>query len=348
MSTQTISYVEKSLFSRFVDPEIGGLITLLVFVCLVFGLTANSFLSGTTFTSIAFQLPELGLLSLAMLMPIISGGFNLAVTFTANLSGLAMAATLHGLGGANAGPVAIGLGIVAALGTGSLVGGLMGAIIAITGAHPILVSLSMMIFVRGLGEFLTRGGDISGTPDAVQAIGQGTLMGIPAPLLVLVGAVLIWHIVMSRLRLGFSTRMIGSNLEATAYSGISTRRALTLVYTLSGFMCGPRGHCDACALQLRAGRAWRSLPSDHCAGVLSRRRGPVWWVWTGVAGRHRPRDFAGHCLRPESAWRKPASCNRAVGRLFAGDHGRPLGLGEPAPANYVEPPPPIVRQLKER
>ncbi len=226
---------------RFVDPEIGALLALLVFVCLVFSLTSSSFLSATTFTSVAFQLPELGLLTLAMLMPIISNGFNLAVTFTANLSGLAMAATLHAFGGVDAGALAIVLGVAAALATGSAVGWLMGMIIAITGAHPILVSLSMMIFVRGLGEFLTQGGDISGMPDAVQAIGQGVLFGIPAPMFVFVGAVLLWYVVMSRTRLGFTTRMVGSNLEATRYSGISTRRSLTLIYTLSGLMCGLAG-----------------------------------------------------------------------------------------------------------
>ena len=199
--------------ARLVDPEIGALLALLVFVCLVFSLTSPSFLSGATFTSVAFQLPELGLLTLAMLMPIISNGFNLSVTFTANLSGLAMAAVLHAFGGVDAGALAIALGIVAALATGSAVGWLMGGIIAITGAHPILVSLSMMIFVRGLGEFLTHGGDISGMPDAVQAIGQGTLFGIPAPMFVFVAAVLLWYVVMSRTRLGFTTRMVGSNLE---------------------------------------------------------------------------------------------------------------------------------------
>ena len=208
---------------------------------MVFGVTVDNFLSPTTFTSIAFQLPELGLLSLAMLMPIISGGFNLAITFTANLSGLTMAAVLHSFGGADAGALAIVLGIAAALGTGALVGWLMGVIIATTGAHPILVSLSMMIFVRGLGEFLTRGGDISGTPSAVQAIGQGTVLGVPAPILVFAGAVLLWHVVMLRTRLGFATRMIGSNLEATRYSGVPTRRMLTFIYTLSGLMCGLAG-----------------------------------------------------------------------------------------------------------
>jgi simple sugar transport system permease protein len=152
-----------------------------------------------------------------------------------------MAWVLQSRGGVDAGLWAVALGVAAALATGALVGWLMGVIIAYTGAHPILVSLSMMIFVRGLGEFLTRGGDISGTPAFVQAIGQGAVFGVPAPLFVLAAALLLWHVILSRTRLGFATRMIGSNIEATRYSGIHTRRMLTLVYTLSGLMCGIAG-----------------------------------------------------------------------------------------------------------
>lgn len=241
MSTQTLPGVRSRGLRQHLDADVAGLLALLLVVVAVFSVTTDNFLTLSTFTSVAFQLPELGLLSLAMLMPIISGGFNLAITFTANLSGLAMAAVLHANGGAEAGAPFVVLGILAALATGALIGWVMGMIIAWTGAHPILVSLSMMIFVRGLGEFLTRGGDISGTPESVQAIGQGTVLGIPAPVLVFAAAVLVWHVVMSRTRLGFSTRLIGSNIEATRYSGVPTRRVLTLIYTLSGLMCGIAG-----------------------------------------------------------------------------------------------------------
>ena len=117
----------------------------------------------------------------------------------------------------------------------------MGQVIAHTGAHPILVSLSMMIFLRGLGEFLTRGGDISGFPDFIQPLGHGSVYGIPIPLLILLAAVAIWHILLSRTRLGFCTRMIGSNIEATRYSGIDTKRVLVLIYALSGTMCAIAG-----------------------------------------------------------------------------------------------------------
>jgi simple sugar transport system permease protein len=241
MSTQTLSRTERGRFAQLIKGDEAGLLALLVLVVVLFGVTANGFFSASTFTSIAFQLPELGLLSLAMLMPIISGGFNLAITFTANLSGLAMAYVLQTNGGVDAGAGAFVLGVLAALATGALVGWLMGVIIAYTGAHPILVSLSTMIFVRGLGEFLTRGGDISGVPPFVQAIGQGTVYGVPAPVLVFAAAVLLWAVVLSRSRLGFATRMIGSNLEATRYSGVPTRRSLTLIYTLSGLMCAIAG-----------------------------------------------------------------------------------------------------------
>ena len=223
------------------DRDVLGLLGFLLAACVFFALLSPNFLTAGTFASVAFQLPELGLLTLAMLMPIVSGGFNLAITFTANLAGLAMAWVLQAHGGVAAGPAAVALGVVAALATGALVGWVMGVVIATTGAHPILVSLSMMIFVRGLGEFLTRGGDVSGMPASVQAIGQGSLLGVPAPLLVFVAAVLVWQVVMARSRLGFATRMIGSNIEATRYSGVATRRMLAGIYALSGLMCGLAG-----------------------------------------------------------------------------------------------------------
>jgi simple sugar transport system permease protein len=46
---------------------------------------------------------------------------------------------------------------------------------------------------------------------------------------------------MTRTKLGFSNYMVGSNIEATRYSGISTRRVIILIYALSGAMCALAG-----------------------------------------------------------------------------------------------------------
>jgi simple sugar transport system permease protein len=190
---------------------------------------------------VAFQLPELGLLTLAMLLPVLTGGLNLAITFTANLAGLTVAWVLQANGGVDASMASFVLGCILAIAVGAATGVVMGLVIAYTRAHPILVSLSMMIFVRGLGEFLTRGGDISGFPAFLQPIGHGSLAGIPIPLLIFIVCVLVWHVLLTRLKLGFNTYMIGSNIDAARYSGVNTRKVLVLVYTLSGAMSAVAG-----------------------------------------------------------------------------------------------------------
>ncbi|MGX9179803.1 ABC transporter permease [Mesorhizobium sp. BHbdii] len=222
-------------------PELAGPLAAFVAVMVVFGFAAPNFFSRATFGSVAFQLPELGLLTLAMLLPILTGGLNLAITFTANMAGLTLAWVLQSQGGVDAGIGAFVLGSVLAIAVGALSGLIMGLVIAYTKAHPILVSLSMMIFLRGLGEFLTRGGDVSGIPGFFAAIGYGSIFGIPVPLLIFIACVLIWHVLLTRMKLGFNTYMIGSNIEATRYSGINTRKVQVLVYTLSGAMCAVAG-----------------------------------------------------------------------------------------------------------
>ncbi|UXN66370.1 ABC transporter permease (plasmid) [Phyllobacterium sp. A18/5-2] len=222
-------------------PEIAGPGFAFLAVMLFFGFASPQFLSEATFGSVAFQLPELGLLTLAMLLPVLTGGLNLAITFTANIAGLTVAWVLQANGGVDAGTAMFALGCVLAIAVGAATGVVMGLVIAYTRAHPILVSLSMMIFVRGLGEFLTRGGDVSGFPAFLQPIGHGSILGFPIPLLIFIACVLVWHVLLTRMKLGFNTYMIGSNIEAARYSGVNTRKVIVLVYTLSGAMCAVAG-----------------------------------------------------------------------------------------------------------
>lgn len=221
--------------------ETFGLLILMAIMVAGFSMAAPQFLTGGSLSSIGFQAPLLGILTLAMLAPMISGGFNLAIIYTANISGLTLAWVLLKLGGPDAGMFAILLGSLAALAVGALAGAAMGAVIAYVGAHPILVSLAMMIFLRGLGEFLTRGGDISGFPPALAFLGHGSLLGLPMPLILFGIAALIWHVMLRRSRHGFAVYMVGSNIRAAEYSGIDTKRTLVLIYALSGTLCAVAG-----------------------------------------------------------------------------------------------------------
>ena len=70
----------------------GGLFALLTTLVVIFSLLMPAtFPHVTTLQAMMFQLPELGLLSLAMAIPLISGGINLAIIATANSAALLMA-----------------------------------------------------------------------------------------------------------------------------------------------------------------------------------------------------------------------------------------------------------------
>jgi simple sugar transport system permease protein len=226
---------------RVFGREVTGLVGLLVLTVVAFGLTSPQFLTVANFDSIGFQLPDLGVLTLAMLAPIMAGGINLAVIATANLSGLTLAWILNINGGPQAGVIAFVVGVGAAAAVGGASGAAMGVTIAYFGAHPILASLAMMIFLKGLGEFLTRGGDISGFPAFLGEFGHGVILGVPMTMLVFTAAAILWHVLLARTRHGFSVAMIGSNPRASEYSGIHVRRSLTMVYSLSGVMCALAG-----------------------------------------------------------------------------------------------------------
>ncbi len=64
------------------------LLLLGVFVVLVifFGVTENNFLSNRSISTMAFQVPEIGILTLAMMIPTLTGGINLSINATSNLS----------------------------------------------------------------------------------------------------------------------------------------------------------------------------------------------------------------------------------------------------------------------
>jgi simple sugar transport system permease protein len=222
---------------------VGGLALLLAALVVLFSLLVpDRFPRFGTVQSMMFQLPELGLLALAMVVPLISGGLNLAIIATANQCALAMAyimATM--LPGGEGAPLEVAAVVAVALGAGlaiSLAVGLTtGVLVAYTGVHPILVTLGTMSVVDGISIYLTRGTVISGFPEAFQWIGNGTVAGLPVPFLIFLAAAGLVGLVLRRTPFGVAVHMIGSNLEATRYSGVDTRRVLVGVYVVSSLLC---------------------------------------------------------------------------------------------------------------
>ena len=194
--------------------------------------------------SMAFQLPELGFLALAMMIPMLSGGIDLSIIATANLCALTMA-YLFTAWMPEAHGVAWGLFLVAALFAGFLaaavVGLINGYLIAYLRVPPMLATLGTMTAFKGLAIGFSRGNVISGFPEPVVFIGHGSLFGIPVALIVFALGVIPLSVFIKRTPLGSAIAMIGSNERATRFSGIDTRRSLMWVYLLSALLSAIAG-----------------------------------------------------------------------------------------------------------
>lgn len=220
------------------DPVGAGLLILLVVVSLVFwAAIGDRFFGVTNLRSMGFQLPELGLLALAMFITLLCGGLNLAIVSTANLSSLAMAYVMTSAGPDGAGTGLIVLGVVAGLALASLCGLLNGVIIAYFGVSPILATLGTMILIRGVAIGFTRGGVISGFPEVFPQ----EILSVPTALIIFALCAIPVAILLNRTPYGTNLYLIGSNEQATRYSGVPTRRVLLWTYTISGLLCGVAG-----------------------------------------------------------------------------------------------------------
>jgi len=221
------------------------LLALLLALSVLFAGTAGpQMFSAASLRSMAFQLPELGLLSLAMMVPLLSGGLDLSIIATANLSALTMAWVLtHGL------PAEPGLwwalwqlgAVLAGMLVAACVGLLNGYLIAHLRVSPILATLGTMTLVKGITVGLTHGGVVSGFPAPVLFLGHGTVAGVPVALLLFAVVAIPVGVMLSRSPFGVTVAMVGSNEVATRYSGVDTPWVLMRVYVLSACLAAIAG-----------------------------------------------------------------------------------------------------------
>jgi len=227
-----------------VSPTNRGLLLLLALLVALFGVLVGAplFTAGSL-RSMALQVPQLGLLSLAMMVALLSGGLDLSIIAVADFSAIVSGwllttwAPSHGAFAfvPQIGCLCVGLLVATAIGL------LNGMVIAYLDVSPILTTLGTMTMIKGLSIGLTHGGVISGFPPLVLFLGNASVAGIPVALIVLLLTALPVAVMLNRSPFGNLVAMIGSNEPAVRYSGVDTRRVLVRIYMLSGFLAGLAG-----------------------------------------------------------------------------------------------------------
>lgn len=214
------------------------LVAMVAVLLLMWLFNGSNFISAGNFRSMSYQLPELGILTLAMMIAMLTAGINLSIIASANLSGIVMAMILTSVFPPES-PLAgsiwvVLLALLAGLMVGILIGVLNGFLVAVVDISPILATLGTSIMISGFAVVMTKGSVISGFPRAMLAIGNKSLLGIPIPMLIFLLCAGVMIVILNHTPLGTCIYMLGSNPVACFYSGVNNRRVLFRTYIISG------------------------------------------------------------------------------------------------------------------
>jgi simple sugar transport system permease protein len=219
------------------DRKLTQLIVVALVVFALFSVLApDLFLTPRNFVSMAFQVPEIALLALGVMLAMLTAGIDLSVVSISNLAALStsyLLVTQVGEGGGNV-YFWIVVAILIGMFVGLLAGFANGAIIAGIGVTPILATLATLTLYNGIAVGLRNGQSITGLPEEFVAIGNGSLFGVPMPMVILLVAAVGVAIYINRTGLGMQSILVGANETAANYSAIGVKKVLYMTYTLSG------------------------------------------------------------------------------------------------------------------
>ncbi|HWT96129.1 MAG TPA: ABC transporter permease, partial [Terriglobales bacterium] len=199
----------------------------------VFSLASPFFLSLNNFLNIGRQTTLVSIMAVGMTFIIIARQIDLSVASTLALSGMAAALAMAHIGNHWL------VGAIAGIGTGAIVGLINGIVTTRLAIPSFLVTLGSLSAARGLALLVTDTKPVIITDDTYFAVfGEGSLLGIPAPIAWTIAAMIFGILLLHYNIFGRRIYAAGGNPTAALYSGINIKRVTTLAFVLTGSLAG--------------------------------------------------------------------------------------------------------------
>jgi simple sugar transport system permease protein len=219
-----------------------ALIPALVLLMVVGSLSNEAFLLPANLITILQQSSILALLVLAESLVLITGKFDLSLESTVGLApmigGWLVTATAIGGSGWELNPY---LAVAIALGIGALIGAFNGFLIVRLNLNAFIVTLSMLILLRGVTLGMTSGKTLYNLPAEFTYLGSALWLGIPASIWVCGILFVVGSLFMRYHRFGRAIYAIGGNAEAARAGGIRVERVTWIVFVVASVLAALAG-----------------------------------------------------------------------------------------------------------
>ena len=206
------------------------------------------FLKRSNLLAIVDRIVVIAVMAIGMTMVIITGGIDLSVGSLTALSAVIGTLLMKQMGGLQASASVVFIGFIAGIVGCGVIGGLGGFLVARFNVAPFITTLGIMMMARGLAFMITGGFSIYQVPQALPWLGQGTSLGVPNTVILLVFLYLVAHIFMSHMPMGRYIYAVGGNKEAARLSGVPVSFVLIFVYVICSLAAGLGGCIQASQL----------------------------------------------------------------------------------------------------
>jgi ribose transport system permease protein len=218
------------------------------------------FLSVENLNNILTQSAIYGIMACGMTFAIIGGDFDLSIGSTMALSGLIAILTVPWLGQTGA--------ILLALAVSALIGLLNGILVAKFTISSFIATIGMSSVVKGIALRISDGNPIASQNAAFSQLGNGALLGIRYPVIVMALLVLVTSYVLRSTRYGRNVYTIGGNLEVASNSGVNTVFSKASIFVLSALSAGVAGVLNASRLNTGSAVQGDSMALNVITGVV--------------------------------------------------------------------------------
>lgn len=205
--------------------------------------SSEIFFTSANFKSMSYQIPEIAILSIAVMLSMLTGGIDLSIVAISNAAALTAAWIMTSKMGESENLSTSWIIIACVVGTlvGIAAGGINSLIIARLNVTPILATLATGTLFNGIAIGITNGESVSGLPAAFMRVGNGTFYGIPTPFVLMVVIALAVGFFINRTTLGLKVFLVGTNRKAAQYSVMGDRKVIAWIYLVSGLLSSLAG-----------------------------------------------------------------------------------------------------------
>jgi simple sugar transport system permease protein len=261
-----------------------------IIVIAVIGQIVNPiFLQSDNLINILQTMSEMSLLVMAQTLVLVAGKMDLSLESTFGLApGVAAWLTVAVGSGAGLGVLSGAWAIPVTLAVGALIGAINALLIVRFGLNGFIVTLGMLIVLRGLLTGLSGGQTFFNLPPSMLYLGSALWFGVPASIWLCLLLFAVGIVLLGFTRYGRALYAIGGNVDAAKAAGIRTDRVLwtvlvgaSLLAALGGLLMS--GHLASVAAAQGDGAIFTVFAAAVIGGIdLDGGRGRIAGAATGV------------------------------------------------------------------